>query len=458
MFLSEKLIDDVRDGQLELHCIAVCISQRLEAGVKLNGYGMLKINQVGTIYLEFICLEAVNLKSQTTSGFHTVYPDDPFDANQKLYLEGQTLHGDKVFAKDFSIQISVFNRQPPYRIYVYLNEIYFRNQDAQTQRSNNYMYIEMPGKAGMPANKMNTESNSYGGESSSWNETEIQMEETKVNIVNRNNRIEVRARGDFDPDDLYQAILFYIGLSSGVLPQPYCSIQYRGGDGTMHFKSIRKGLIGKTIPAPITGAAVGDGFPSSHFAILSSMLEIKSGNPLRFNSAYSQWQRVWHAFQSENNIAVLTLSVAVEGLLNDVFIPALKRTIVDQELEAAKAALIEQLIKIEGRDDHRNTLISSVERWGNIHAAKALGLLIDLGLVTKEEKRAWSDLRNSAAHPTYKEETEAGELRMRRRISTSLTLFYRLLLNIFSYTGPMYEFQVNEKPKFVIRPYVQLLE
>lgn len=458
MFASEKLIDKVRDGELELHCVVVCISQKFEGGVKLKGYGIFRINQVGTIYLEFICLEAENLKKQVTNGFHTVYPDDPYDAGKKLYLEAQSLHGDKVFAQDFSIQISVFNRQAPYRIHIFFNEIYFRNQDAHTQRSNNYMYFEMPGKAGTPANKMNTESNSYGGESSSWNETEIQIEEAKVNIVNRENRIEVRARGDFNPDDLYQAILFYLGLSSGILPQPYCLIKYRGGDGTMHFKSIRKGLIGKMIPAPITGAAVADGFPASHFAILSSMLEIKSSKPLRFNSAYSQWQRVWHAFQSENNIAVLTLSVAVEGVLNDIFIPALKRTLVDQELEDAKAALIDQLIKLEGRDDHRNTLISSVERWGNIHAAKALSLLIDMGLVMKEEKRAWSDLRNSAAHPTYKEDTEAGELRMRRRISTSLTLFYRLLLNIFSYTGPMYEFQAGEKPKFVIRPYVQLLE
>lgn len=457
MLASEKLIDSMHGGQLELHCVDVCISQKREGGVKLNGYGLFKVNQVGTIYLEFICLEADNVKTQVTTGFHTVFPDDSFDHSQKLYLEALSLHGDKVFAQGFSIRISVFNQQAPYRMHIHFNEIYFVGNDPHTQRSNNYMYFEMQGKARTPANKMNTESNSYGSESSSWNETEIQVDGVKVNIINKKDRVEVRARGDFDPDDLYQSLLFYIGLSSGILPQPYCLIKYKGGDGAMYFKSIRKNLHGKTIPAPITEATYGEGFPSSHFAILTSMLVVKRENPLRFNSAYSQWQRIWHAFQSENNIAILTLSVAVEGLLNDVFIPALKHNSVDQELVAAKAALIEQLLRLDGRDDHRNTLISSVERWGNIHAAKALSMLVDMGLVMKEEKRAWSDLRNSSAHPTYKENSEAGELRVRERISTSLTLFYRLLLNIFSYTGPMYEFQVNAKPKFAVRAYVQVL-
>lgn len=66
------------------------------------------------------------------------------------------------------------------------------------------------------------------------------------------------------------------------------------------------------------------------------MLSINNAKPLYFDSSYSQWMRVWHAFNSANNITILTLGVAIEGLLNDIFIPALKRIAADDEFEQAK--------------------------------------------------------------------------------------------------------------------------
>lgn len=455
---ADKLIDAMHGGTLEIHCVSVCVSQKIDDGVNLKGYGILKINQVGTLYLEFICLEAINVHKKLSTGFQTIFPDDPFDQNQKLYLEALTLDGDQLFAEDFSVRISVFKRQAPYRINIFLNEVFSIDNDEDEERANSYMYFEMRDKVRIPANKMNTESSSYGDNSTSWNESEIKAEDATVNVVVKSDRIEVRVSGQFDPDELYPALLFYLGLSSGVMPQPYCVIKRVGREGRMHFKTIRKGIQGKTVAAPITEATSGEGFPASHYALLGSMLRVKRDNPLRFKSAYSQWQRMWHAFQSENNIAILTLSVAVEGLLNDVFIPELKLASVDKELEAAKAVLIEQLGNIKGRDDHIKTLISSVERWGNIHAAKALGLLVDKELVLKEEKKAWGDLRNTAAHPTYKETNEASQLKEQNRIYRTLTLFYRLLLNIFSYDGPMYEFRGGERPAFVKRPFVRVLD
>lgn len=455
---ADKLIDAMHGGTLEIHCVSVCVSQKIDDGLSLKGYGILKINQVGTLYLEFICLEASNVHKKLSTGFQTLLPDDPFDQNQRLYLEAVTLDGDQLFAEDFSVRISVFTRQAPYRINIFLHEVYFSDNDEDEERTNSYMYFEMRDKVRIPANKINTESNSYGDSSSSWNESEIKVEGATVNVIAKNDRVEVRASGQFDPDELYPALLFYLGLSSGVMPQPYCLIKRVGRAGGMYFKTIRKGIQGKTVAAPITEAASGKGFPASHYALLGAMLRVKRDNPLRFKSAYSQWQRMWHAFQSENNIAILTLSVAVEGLLNDIFIPELKLASADKKLEAAKVALIEQLGNIEGRDDHIQTLISSVERWGNIHAAKALGLLVDKELVLKEEKKAWGDLRNTAAHPTYKENNEASQLKEQTRIYSALTLFYRLLLNIFSYDGPMYEFRGGERPAFIKRPFVKVLD
>ncbi len=457
MIATEKLIDAMRGGNLELHCVSVSIIQKREGGLCLEGYGVLKVNKVGTLYLEFICLRNERKPPSTVTGFHESFPNDPFDPSQKLYLEATSLSGDQIFAQEFTIRISVFNRQAPYRLHVLLHEIYFFDGTGKRADSESYMYFEIMEKPLIPANKMNTESSSYGDESSSWNESEIQVENAMVSITDRRNRIEVRASGVFEADELYKSLIFYIGLSSGKMPQPYCLIKRVGGVTVIYLKSIRNVLRGKSMPAPITDAVSDDGFSMRHYAILKSMFRVKCNNSPRFESAYSQWQRVWHSYQSENAIAILSLGVAVEGLLNDVFIPELKRTNVDRELEKAKAALIEGLARLDAPEKYRATLISSVERWGNIHPARALAILVEKGLILQVEKKAWSQLRNSAAHPRFRENNEACEVKEQARIFNTLTLFYRLVLNVFDYDGPMYEFRGNKKPEFFQRKYVQVL-
>lgn len=459
MISAEKHIENIRSGKLDLHCVSVLITQKFKEGLTLKGYGTIKINKVGTIYLEFICLED-NLKlNKKTTSFQASFPDDPFDQDQKLYLEATTLDGDKVFAKEFSIRLNMFARQPPYRFHILLHEISFTNsEESQGFESKSYIYFEFLEKPRIPANKRNSEKNSYGEESHSWNESEIKIEDTTITIIDRNDRVEARARGDFDSEELYQAMIFYIGLSSGSLPQPYCFIERTDCHTTMHFKSVRINLRGKSIPAPITENFISEGFPACHYAILPSILKLKREHPLRFESAFSQWKRVWHSFQSENDIAMLSLGVAVEGILNDVFIPEMKRTIVDKELETTKSLLISQLDKLDARNDHKQTLISTVERWGNIHPAKALSILSDKSLVLKPERKAWIDLRNAAAHPVFKENNEARQIKERDRTANTLNLFYRLILNILKYEGPIFKFRANSQPDTIRADHIEVLD
>ena len=91
MIHSDKLIEAMHEGKLDLHCVEVAIKQNFEGGLDLKGYGILKVNQVGTIYLEFICTTAGKIPVQS---FYSTFPEDPFDASQKLYLEAVTLDGD----------------------------------------------------------------------------------------------------------------------------------------------------------------------------------------------------------------------------------------------------------------------------------------------------------------------------------------------------------------------------
>ena len=106
MINSKKLIDEMHEGNIDLHCVEVSITQKFEGGINLKGYGAMKVNQVGTIYLDFICREVSEIPIQS---FNSAFPEDPFNSNQKLYLEAVTLEGDLIYAEEFSLKISVFN-------------------------------------------------------------------------------------------------------------------------------------------------------------------------------------------------------------------------------------------------------------------------------------------------------------------------------------------------------------
>lgn len=455
MIHSENLIDAMHEGKLDLHCVEVSIFQKFEGGLSLKGYGVLKVNQVGTIYLEFICREASQIPLQN---FYSAFPEDPFDSAQKLYLEAMTLDGDSIFAEEFSLKISAFNRRPPFKLPIFLHEIYFLYPTEHHKNTENYLYFELLEKAQIPANKMNSTSSTYGEESSFWNEAEIAIGDAKVAVIDKKDRIMVVANGIFDEDDLYKTILFYLGLSSGAMPQPYCLIRRIKENTALYLKSTHKAFRNKNIPAPFPTASSGNGWPGCHYEILRAMVNVKSCNPLYFDSSYSQWLRVWHAFNSVNNIAILTLGVAIEGLLNDIFIPALKIISLDKDFESVKRELIAALEVIEANEDHKKSLIKHVERWGNIHAGKALSLLVEKGLVQEAERVAWAELRHSAAHPKFKENTEARQEKEHKRISICLTLFYRLILNVFSYDGAMFEFGKVRNAELVKRDYVKVLE
>ena len=48
-------IELLRTGDLVLHCVQVEVFQQMDNGLKMSGHGTIKINSVGTIYMEFIC-------------------------------------------------------------------------------------------------------------------------------------------------------------------------------------------------------------------------------------------------------------------------------------------------------------------------------------------------------------------------------------------------------------------
>ncbi|WLI25286.1 hypothetical protein PSH85_06060 [Pseudomonas simiae] len=211
-----------------------------------------------------------------------------------------------------------------------------------------------------------------------------------------------------------------------------------GNDTKHHIRSINKKINKNKIPRPVNDLLMlgkKEWNDRHHFQLLNNILHIQKNLPKFFNSTISQWKRVWQGFNATQSITALTLTVSIEGLLIDLFIPQLEANNKDADFEKQKDLIIETLSKSEITPNHLETIISSVRRWGNIHANAALKILAEKGLITKAEVKAWIDLRNSSAHPKYSEMTAKREAKERDRLMLCLTLYYRLNLNIYGYTG-----------------------
>lgn len=104
-----KKIEQLRTGDLVLHCVQVEVFQKMDDGLKMSGHGTIKVNNVGTIYMEFICIASENVPRTL---FSDSLPKDPLNDDHKLYLRAQTIDGDVYESDGFSIKINMNSSRP----------------------------------------------------------------------------------------------------------------------------------------------------------------------------------------------------------------------------------------------------------------------------------------------------------------------------------------------------------
>lgn len=155
---------------------------------------------------------------------------------------------------------------------------------------------------------------------------------------------------------------------------------------------------------------------------------------------------------------MLTVSIAIEGIMNDIFIPVISKELRDEFFEKEKSNIKEKIDTIENvSEEHIMIIKSSIDRWGNIHSKKALQHLVKSRLIEKKQLKCWEKLRNSSAHPKL---TIQDEPRMRKNIERTnicLGLFYRLALNVFAYEGQQYSFDTTHDNELTVYEYVEIL-
>ena len=453
--ISNEIIKQIRTGELVLHCVEVEIFQTVDNGCKILGHGTIKINSVGTIYLEFICTHNENVPH---AFFNEKLPKDPLNPEEKLYLRVKTLNGNEYKSDGFSIKINLNSSSLPTHYYVILSSIYSLN-DTELQKEDSYIYFEFANYFNIPSNKKNSVVSSLGSESHSWNQTVIELDSYSISMVKYKDYTEVKATGDFEPDKLFKCLKFYIGFSSASMPQPYYMISITNGEEKRTVYSISNKQKRQTSSSPMVDNAGDEKYRDStyHYALLKNIISLYTEKPKQFDSLYSQWERVWYSFQSKNSIMILTLSVAIEGLLNDIYIPAIKSKNENTELNNEINKIKIQIKNLDLTNEQCSRLLGSVSYWKDITAAKALDYLIKYDVITAKDKKLWQKIRNESAHPKVREEDLAKEKLELEQVLSCLDLFHKLILNTLKFSVPIRVLQLKQSHSYIELEHIDVL-
>ncbi|MCK8117295.1 hypothetical protein MTF68_06945 [Pseudoalteromonas sp. 2CM37A] len=433
---TDKLLPLLRDGQLELHCINIKIWQ--EDGVELFGHGVIRINKQGMLYLEFICTGNTNIPPLRLA---EMLPKDSLDKKDKLYLKCETLAGDILTTSNFSIELGLSDREPPNKKIIFLHNI---QCEETVDEEDNFLYFDFSEYCDIPANRSNYETSTLGYESHSRNETIIEMDEFKISIIDKKKYTYCRVTGLFDVERVFECLKFYIGFTCGSMVQPMFTVKRNKHHKISIISSIsniqKRQRSSNPVPSTFGKKKVETDY---HYQIFKNIYELYEVSPNIFESIYNQWSRVWYSFQSKSSITILTLSVAIEGLLNDIFIPKFKQFDVNDHLDEEISNIKSLVSDLNISPAKIERLKSSISYWKNITAAKSLDYLVTLGVVSLEEKRAWSKLRNSSAHPKTKDVNTASLEKERQDLLLCLNLFHNLVFNTLKYSGPRHYWIVN---------------
>ncbi|MFP3922815.1 hypothetical protein [Pseudomonas sp. W5-36] len=431
----KELSEKVRNGNLIIDFVSLEISQRSSTGINLTGHGVLRIDPDGALTCDIVCTKAEGI---TLERFSAAYPLDHRDKQQVLMLRGVDLSGREWRAENFALRLSMLRTAAPFKCSVLLSEVVHEAQQQIPSQLENYLWFQFSETSNIPKNKTNSIDDSLVGQSRSWNQTDITVGESTISIIDNGDHTTAYVNGKFDVEEMYSALKFYIGFTSGSMPNAFLMTCRNSSNVRHHIRSINKRINLSTMPYPIEehlALSAEEWNHKYHYELLRNIIHVQNKNPLFYESTVSQWKRTWQGFTAQQSLAALALTVSIEGLLIDLFIPQLKKDIESADFEKTKREIIEKLTTLKIDEKHVETLVDGVNRWGNIHASAALKILADKGLITKQEVQAWKDLRNGSTHPKFSDATPERESKELKRLTHCLNLYYKLNLNIYAYKG-----------------------
>jgi len=455
-YFRDEEIKVIRDCQLEWHCHEVVLTQpNMPDGHILSGYGVIKSQEDGQLALEFICLESSKPLRPDSS-----IPEDLIDEKQTVLMSAKAVDGSEIVSKNLYLETSISQAMVDFpKLYrLALTEVEICDEPKRKKSDTDYLYLEFNEICSVPVNKKNTTESSLGIKSSAWNQADIELDKARIKIIKHDEHMSVSISGKgFDREKMKRAIIFYLGFSSGVFVQPYFE-RWRCSSACISvLRSIDRKIIHRSIDPPIRGLRkVGSDAPlDSHYELFKNIYKVSIENTSHFESIYSQWERIWHSFfSSDIGVPMLVVSIAVEGILNDIFIPEITDELRDEEFENEKKRVKEKIHSLEGvSESHLKTIEGLIDRWGGVYPKSALKYLLEKQVIDNKQLECWDKLRNSSAHPKLLIQDERRVRKNRDRTIMCLGLFYRLVLNVYAYKGEQYSSDTGP----AVYDYIQVL-
>lgn len=138
---------------------------------------------------------------------------------------------------------------------------------------------------------------------------------------------------------------------------------------------------------------------------------------------------------------MLTLGIAVEGVLNEVF-SHLKNLSGEELAELQKTKKIIAESKISGRNKDR--IQGMLNSWNKHNAKAVLYLLKEKGIILEEEVKAWNDIRHPMAHAILPDTNDLQKLFDSCKVCT--VLFYKLIFYAVGYRGIYTDYSSDNYP------------
>lgn len=187
-------------------------------------------------------------------------------------------------------------------------------------------------------------------------------------------------------------------------------------------------------------------------AFIRAFLENSTREPLRTDAGgegghseliYRHWHRILRAWENDLENSALVLSVAIEGLIKEAFASEhdVDAEFIDQ-LDRAKPILE----KVELDKRARNCVLASIGNARKPRVGDVLRRLVEQGALHDGHVKAWSALRNTAAHGGTLADDDLALQAYIDRFHICLDLFYRLVFVIIGYRGHHRDYSVVCSP------------
>jgi hypothetical protein len=164
---------------------------------------------------------------------------------------------------------------------------------------------------------------------------------------------------------------------------------------------------------------------------------------------YRFWWRILRSYQSDIENSSLVLSVAIEGVLQVLF---LSEHDADAEFSRLVDAAKPAIKRLDVNERVRSSISKSLDHATVPKPQDAMWRLVEQGALTSAHTKAWGKLRHKGAHGAMLEDDLEKLQKHLDRFHCCLDMFYRLLFTAISYRGGFINYSKRDWPPSTFPP------